>query len=111
MFDQQNILDSGFYHFRVIVEVIISDIDTGESHPERAYYTTFGVTAASAAAAVETIEAELDGAMIHDIVSELTITTLHPDEIPKDVVDISSLQEPGIHFVSGRIYFDPDQED
>ena len=110
MFDQDNLLESGLYHFRVIVETIVGDPDSNKNHLSGAYYRTYGITAASAVAAVQIIESELEKAMTQDVVREITVASLHPDEIPEDTVDMASIQEPGVHFVSGRIYFDPAEE-
>lgn len=96
---------SGLFHYRITVEIDASEIKRNHARP--AFFQTFGITASNASQAVDILERKLSEGLMGEYVIEITITPLHPHDIPEEVYRENPVHEIGIHFVSGRIYFDP----
>jgi len=123
MLDESFALPDGLFHFRIVVGVRLSEpvvVVTDEEEGEEemvGYYRTYGVTAASAGAAVSLVEELLASRPDDDTagaVLELDIAVLDTAdmELPKPIEEIAAAR---IHFESGRAFFtaedDEDDED
>ncbi len=118
MLDPSLALSGGLFHFRVVVgvrltEPVIVEEDDEEGEEEMVgYYRTFGVTAASASAAVSLVEALYAERADDDTagsVLELDLAVL--DTAAMDLpTSIDEIDTEGIHFESGRAFFSADED-
>jgi hypothetical protein len=102
-------LRSGLIAFKIIVRIHFNyEFEVPEID---AFYRTYGVTADTPSNALRIIEEELEKELCEESVVEFTISPVEPCDIDLEIVDDCVLQEQGIHFVSGRIYFNREEED
>jgi len=117
--DPSMALPNGLFHFRVVAGVRLLDpvvIEEDEEAGEEemvGYYRTYGVTAASAGAAVSLVEkscADLDQDDPAGVILEIDVALLDITEmdLPKPAEEIEAA---GIHFESGRAFFPADEDD
>jgi hypothetical protein len=119
MLDPSFALPSGLFHFRIVVgvalhEPAILEADEHEGEEEMVgYYRTYGVTAASASAAVALLEkeyAQRDDDDTGGIIAEFDVAILDvtAEELPASIEEID---EAGIHFESGMAFFPAEEFD
>ena len=116
MLDPALALPSGLFHFRVVVGVAlwepeVLEVDEhGDNEQVVGFYRTYGVTAASAGAAVGLVEKHLgDGPddAPEGSVAEIDVAVLDTGAIYLPVSP-EELDAAGIHFESGRAFFTAD---
>jgi hypothetical protein len=112
--DEHTSVAPGLFIFRCAVSIALFEpmIERGRfgrRHQSTHYYRSYGVTAPSYAAAAAVVEG-LAGRAPREVMAvdgwldEIEITLMNPRH--PDPGDLRPVTEPGVHFVSGKVFYD-----